>query len=54
MLMWSCWTRQNSDSLWHDLDKAGKAEHDLFWRMPLSDAYAPQITGSNADLCNVR
>ncbi|EPT02578.1 hypothetical protein FOMPIDRAFT_1059138 [Fomitopsis schrenkii] len=43
----------NSDSLWHDLDKAGKIEHDLFWRMPLSDAYAPQITSSNADLCNI-
>ncbi|KZT63339.1 hypothetical protein DAEQUDRAFT_680563 [Daedalea quercina L-15889] len=43
----------NSDSLWRDLEKAGKTEHDLFWRMPLSDAYAPQITSSNADLCNI-
>ncbi|TFY51394.1 hypothetical protein EVJ58_g10593 [Rhodofomes roseus] len=43
----------NSDTLWQDLDKAGKMEHDLFWRMPLSDAYAPQITSSNADLCNI-
>ncbi|KAH9913521.1 leucine aminopeptidase [Fomitopsis serialis] len=43
----------NSDTLWQDLEKAGKVEHDLFWRMPLSDAYAPQITSSNADLCNI-
>lgn len=43
----------NSDSLWKDLDAAGERERDRFWRMPLSEDYAPQISGSNADLCNV-
>ena len=42
----------NSDELWAQLDAAGAREHDRFWRMPLSDDYAPQIQGSNADLCN--
>ncbi|KAH9835214.1 uncharacterized protein C8Q71DRAFT_724568 [Rhodofomes roseus] len=44
---------QNSGLLWQELDKAGKMEFDLFWRMLLLDAYAPQITSSNADLYNV-
>ena len=43
----------NSDSLWRELDDAGEREHDCFWRMPLSEDYAPQISGSNADLCNI-
>ena len=42
----------NSDSLWRELDDAGEREHDRFWRMPLSEDYAVQISGSNADLCN--
>ena len=42
----------NSDSLWEQLRTAGDREHDRFWRMPLSDDYAPQIHRSNADLCN--
>ena len=42
----------NSDTLWAALDAAGAHEHDRFWRLPLSDDYAPQISGSNADLCN--
>ncbi|KAH8116732.1 leucine aminopeptidase [Phellopilus nigrolimitatus] len=41
-----------SDSLWSELHAAGEHEHDRFWRMPLDDAFAPQISGSNADLCN--
>ncbi|EJD02539.1 leucine aminopeptidase [Fomitiporia mediterranea MF3/22] len=41
-----------SESLWTELNTAGTHEHDLFWRMPLSSLYSPQITGSNADLCN--
>ncbi|OBZ79403.1 Cytosol aminopeptidase [Grifola frondosa] len=44
--------RQNSDSLWHELDVAGRAEFDRFWRMPLDEDYGPQIYSSNADLCN--
>ncbi|KAI0744375.1 leucine aminopeptidase [Daedaleopsis nitida] len=43
----------NSDSLWSELDTAGRREYDRFWRMPLDEEYAPQITASNADLCNV-
>ncbi|KAH7107948.1 peptidase M17, leucyl aminopeptidase [Auriculariales sp. MPI-PUGE-AT-0066] len=43
----------SSDSLWHELHAAGEAEYDRFWRMPLDHAYAEQIGGSNADLCNV-
>lgn len=42
----------NSDSLWSELDRAGKAEHDEVWRMPLSEGYLGQIGGSNADLIN--
>ncbi|KZT41452.1 hypothetical protein SISSUDRAFT_1059392 [Sistotremastrum suecicum HHB10207 ss-3] len=42
----------NSDSLWDELNVAGEAEYDRFWRMPLDDEYGPQIYGSNADLCN--
>ncbi|KAG0140612.1 hypothetical protein CROQUDRAFT_664949 [Cronartium quercuum f. sp. fusiforme G11] len=41
-----------SDKLWSDLEAAGKAEHDRFWRMPFDDAYMRQIDGTNADLCN--
>ncbi|KAH9815527.1 cytosol aminopeptidase family, catalytic domain-containing protein [Melampsora americana] len=41
-----------SDKLWNDLDAAGKAEHDRFWRMPFDDTYMSQIDGTNADLCN--
>ncbi|KAI0682500.1 leucine aminopeptidase [Cytidiella melzeri] len=43
----------NSDSLWSELNAAGEREHDVFWRMPLSEEYAWQIRGSNADLCNI-
>ncbi|EMD41206.1 hypothetical protein CERSUDRAFT_78882 [Gelatoporia subvermispora B] len=42
----------NSDSLWDELDAAGKVEFDRFWRMPLEEDYGPQIYSSNADLCN--
>lgn len=42
----------NSDELWSELNVAGEHEHDRFWRMPLSDDYAVQISGSNADLQN--
>ncbi|KAG9126961.1 hypothetical protein FRC07_001260, partial [Ceratobasidium sp. 392] len=41
-----------SDSLWKELHEAGEAENDPFWRMPLNEAYGPQIYSSNADLCN--
>ncbi|KAF8761187.1 Cytosol aminopeptidase family, catalytic domain [Rhizoctonia solani] len=41
-----------SDTLWNELNAAGLAEHDRFWRMPLDEAYGPQIYSSNADLCN--
>lgn len=43
----------NSTELWNALDTAGEAEYDRFWRMPLDEAYGPQIYGSNADLMNV-
>ncbi|KAI0808900.1 hypothetical protein BC629DRAFT_1480154 [Irpex lacteus] len=43
----------NSDTLWEELDRAGRREGDWVWRMPLSEAYRWQIAGSNADLCNV-
>lgn len=43
---------QTSDSLWAELAAAGAHEHDRFWRMPLDEAFAPQIERSNADLCN--
>ncbi|EKM60163.1 uncharacterized protein PHACADRAFT_85243 [Phanerochaete carnosa HHB-10118-sp] len=42
----------SSEGLWSELESAGQREHDRFWRMPLSEDYAPQIKGSNADLCN--
>ncbi|CAE6445284.1 unnamed protein product [Rhizoctonia solani] len=41
-----------SDTLWNELNTAGLVEHDRFWRMPLDEAYGPQIYSSNADLCN--
>lgn len=44
---------QASDTLWNELEAAGLAEHDRFWRLPLDDEYSPQISESNADLCNV-
>lgn len=43
----------SSDDLWDELRVSGAHEHDRFWRMPLDDEYSSQITGSNADLCNV-
>ncbi|MBW0512178.1 hypothetical protein O181_051893 [Austropuccinia psidii MF-1] len=42
-----------SDKLWDELDAAGKAEHDRFWRMPFDDFYLKQVDTSNADLCNI-
>jgi len=42
----------SSDELWHDLHEAGEVEFDRFWRMPLDEAYGPQIYSSNADLQN--
>jgi leucyl aminopeptidase len=44
---------QTSDSLWEELQVAGEAEYDRFWRMPLDEDFGPQIYSSNADLCNV-
>ncbi|KAI0302575.1 cytosol aminopeptidase family, catalytic domain-containing protein [Russula brevipes] len=41
-----------SDSLWEELQVAGEAEYDRFWRMPLDEDFGPQIYSSNADLCN--
>ncbi|QRV90477.1 leucine aminopeptidase [Ceratobasidium sp. AG-Ba] len=41
-----------SDSLWDELNAAGEAENDKFWRMPLDEGYGFQIYSSNADLCN--
>ncbi|KAH9948312.1 cytosol aminopeptidase family, catalytic domain-containing protein [Amylocystis lapponica] len=43
----------NSDSLWTELDAAGRTEYDRFWRLPLDEDYGPQIYSSNADLCNI-
>jgi cytosol aminopeptidase len=43
---------QTSDELWGSLYKAGEAEYDRFWRMPLDEDFGPQIYRSNADLCN--
>jgi aminopeptidase len=42
----------DSDTLWSELHAAGESEYDRFWRMPLDDQFLPQISGSNADLCN--
>ncbi|KAF8892853.1 cytosol aminopeptidase family, catalytic domain-containing protein [Mucidula mucida] len=42
-------TLRSSGTLGH----SGEAEYDRFWRMPLDEAYGPQIYGSNADLMNV-
>ena len=41
-----------SDALWQQLKAAAEAEHDLHWRMPLTDSYLPQISKTNADLVN--
>ncbi|GAA99171.1 uncharacterized protein L969DRAFT_23046 [Mixia osmundae IAM 14324] len=42
----------SSDDLWHELEAAGRAEHDRFWRMPLDDEYLNWINHTGADLCN--
>lgn len=42
----------DTDSLWRELKVASEAEHDLCWRMPLTDMYLPQISKTNADLVN--
>lgn len=42
----------NSDSLWAELDTAGKSERDPVWRMPLDEGYMGQINGTGMDLCN--
>lgn len=41
-----------SDELWSELEAAGKAESDPFWRMPFDSQYMKQIDSTNADLCN--
>nr|AME15516.1 leucyl aminopeptidase [Actinomucor elegans] len=44
----------NSDTLWHNLDKAGKKTTDPFWRMPLNDGYLKEMQESAvADLNNL-
>ncbi|KAJ3325938.1 bleomycin hydrolase [Boothiomyces sp. JEL0866] len=43
----------NSDIVWEELLFAGLKTGDEFWRMPLSDVYAPQIKSKVADLKNV-
>ncbi|KAI8913437.1 putative cytosol aminopeptidase [Gorgonomyces haynaldii] len=43
----------NDDQLWLDLEQAGKQVGDEFWRMPLSDKYEAQITGTITDWVNV-
>lgn len=40
------------DTLWKDLETAGEAEHDAFWRMPFNDVYLEYINKTGADLCN--
>ncbi len=40
------------ESLWQELKRAGEAEHDRFWRMPLDDEYMHSIDHTNADLAN--
>lgn len=42
----------NSDELWGELERAGKAEADEMWRMPLSEGYLGQIGNGNSDLIN--
>lgn len=43
-----------SESLWKELENAGKQSGDPFWRMPLNPSYQAQITRSNvADLANI-
>ncbi|OBZ90599.1 Cytosol aminopeptidase [Choanephora cucurbitarum] len=44
----------NSDSLWEELESAGKAVSDRFWRMPLHSDYVKDMKQSLvADLSNV-
>lgn len=44
----------NSDKLWSNLEKAGKATADPFWRMPLNDGYLKEMQESLvADLNNL-
>ncbi|GAA99912.1 uncharacterized protein L969DRAFT_93403 [Mixia osmundae IAM 14324] len=43
----------NSDELWQELEAAGKAEHDRFWRMPFDEDYIHYLSETSADLCNV-
>ncbi|KAJ3308115.1 hypothetical protein HDU76_004128 [Blyttiomyces sp. JEL0837] len=43
----------SDDRLWEALNSAGDVSGDKFWRMPLDDAYKPQITSNVADLKNV-
>jgi cytosol aminopeptidase len=42
----------NSDSLWNELNEAGNAERERFWRLPLDEGYMSQINSSGMDLCN--
>lgn len=43
----------NDDSLAEAALKAGEAEGDPLWRLPLWQPYRPQITSRIADLCNI-
>lgn len=42
----------SDDSLFAELEHAGRIVNDTFWRMPLDSDYKAQISTSNADLCN--
>jgi aminopeptidase len=43
----------SADSLWTELEAASKTTGEGLWRMPLDDAYKPQIASAVADLKNV-
>ncbi|KNC95862.1 uncharacterized protein SPPG_09569 [Spizellomyces punctatus DAOM BR117] len=42
-----------SDTLWEQLENAGKTTGDRFWKMPMDDVYKKQLKSNVADLKNV-
>lgn len=46
-------TFANDDTLWQNIDQAGRAAGEKYWRMPLDEAYRKEMDSPVADLRNL-
>lgn len=48
-----CGTFANDDSLWSQMDQAGRESGEKIWRMPLDEAWRKEDEGTISDLVNI-